>query len=48
LIYGIVYGALGVLRGDNHARLAYRGNSDFTIAVLIPVAWHIGGLAGYL
>jgi hypothetical protein len=48
LIYAIVYGALGVLRGDNQARLAYRGNSDFTIAVLIPVAWHIGGLAGYL
>jgi hypothetical protein len=48
LIYGIVYGALGVLRGDNQMQLAYRGNSDFTIAVLIPVAWHIGGLAGYL
>ena len=25
LIYAIVYGALGILRGDNHARPIYRG-----------------------
>jgi hypothetical protein len=24
-----------------------RRDSALTIAVLIPVAWHIGGLAGY-
>lgn len=48
LIYAIVYGALGILRGDNHARPIYRGDSEFTVALLMPVAWHIGGLAGYL
>jgi len=48
LIYTIVYGGLGILRGDNHIRPVYRGDSGFTIVVLIPVAWHIGGLAGYL
>jgi hypothetical protein len=47
LTYAIVYGALGVLRGDNHARTLYRGHSAITIAVLIPVTWHIGELAGY-
>jgi hypothetical protein len=47
LVYAIVYGGLGVLRGDNHTRALYRGGSGLTIAVLIPVAWHIGGLAGY-
>src|SRR5262249_5630286 len=44
----IVYGALGILRGDNHARPIYRGDSEFTVALLMPVAWHIGGLARYL
>jgi hypothetical protein len=47
LVYAIVYGGLGALRGDNHAHPVYRGGSGLTIAVLIPVAWHIGGLAGY-
>jgi hypothetical protein len=51
LIYAIIYGGLGVLRGalrrDNHAQLVYRKGSGLTIAVLIPVAWHIGRLAGY-
>jgi hypothetical protein len=28
--------------------LLFRRDSAVTIAVLIPVAWHIGGLAGYL
>jgi hypothetical protein len=48
LIYAIVYGALGLLHGDNHARPIYRGGSEFTVALLMPVAWHIGGLAGCL
>jgi hypothetical protein len=48
LIYAIVYGGLGVLRGDNHAQLLYRRDSGLTAVVLIPVAWHIGRLAGYL
>lgn len=48
LLYAIVYGGLGVLRGDNHLQPLYRGGSGLTIAFLIPVAWHIGRLAGYL
>jgi hypothetical protein len=48
LTYAIVYGALGVLRGDNQARFLYRGDSGVVTAVLMPVAWHIGTLAGYL
>jgi hypothetical protein len=48
LIYAIIYGGLGALRGDNQAQLLYRRDSGLVIAVLIPVAWHIGGLAGYL
>jgi uncharacterized membrane-anchored protein len=48
LIYAIIYGGLGILRGDNHARPIYRGDSEVTVAVLMPVAWHIGRLAGYL
>jgi hypothetical protein len=48
LVYAIVYGALGSMRGDNHAEPVYRGGSGLTIAVLTPVAWHIGVLAGYL
>jgi len=47
LTYAIVYGGLGVLRGDNQAQLLYRRHSAITIAVLIPVTWHIGELAGY-
>lgn len=47
LTYAIVYGGLGVLRGDNQAQLLYRRDSAVIIAVLIPVTWHIGGLAGY-
>jgi hypothetical protein len=48
LIYAIIYGGLGALRGDNQAHMLLRRDSAVTIAVLIPVAWHIGGLAGYL
>jgi len=48
LIYAIVYGGLGALRGDNYTQAVYRRGSGLTIAVLIPVAWHIGELAGYL
>jgi hypothetical protein len=48
LIYAIVYGGLGVLRGDNHAYLLYRRDSGLTAVVLIPVAWHTAALAGYL
>ena len=48
LIYAIIYGGLGILRGDNYARPIYRGDSEVTVAVLLPVAWHIGRLAGYL
>jgi len=47
LTYAIVYGGLGVLRGDNHARLLYRGDAGVTTLVLVPVTWHIGQLAGY-
>jgi hypothetical protein len=50
LVYAIIYGALSALRGDGpqHAKQAvYRRGSGPTIAVLIPVAWHIGNLAGY-
>jgi hypothetical protein len=48
LVYAIVYGGLGVLRGDNHIRWVYRGDSGPITAVLVPIAWHIGILAGYL
>jgi hypothetical protein len=48
LVYAIVYGGLGVLRGDNHTQLVYRRDSGLTVAILVPVAWHIGRLAGYL
>jgi len=47
LLYAIVYGGLCALRGDNHAQWAYRRDTGLVIAVLIPVAWHIGELAGY-
>ena len=42
LVYAIVYGGLGVLRGDNHASLLYRRDSGIITAALVPVAWHIG------
>jgi hypothetical protein len=48
LVYAIVYGGLGVLRGDNHAQLVYRRDSGLTIAILVPVAWHMARLAGYV
>ena len=47
LVYAITYGGLGALRGDNHTHSLYRGAFRLTIAVLIPVAWHMGALAGY-
>jgi hypothetical protein len=47
LTYAIVYGALGALRGDNQTKFVYRGDAGVTVAVLIPVTWHIGALAGY-
>ncbi len=48
LLYAIVYGGLGALRGDNHTRPLYRRGSGVIAAVLLPVAWHVGRLAGYL
>ncbi|HSY56642.1 MAG TPA: hypothetical protein VK834_09340 [Bradyrhizobium sp.] len=48
LVYAIVYGGLSVLRGDSHLQPVYRRDSGLAIAVLIPVAWHMAGLAGYL
>ena len=48
LIYAIVYGGLSVLRGDYHKQPVYRRDYGLAIAVLIPVAWHMAGLAGYL
>lgn len=48
LIYAIVYGGLSVLRGDSHTQPVYRRDSGLATAVLIPVAWHMAGLAGYL
>jgi hypothetical protein len=47
LVYAIVYGGLSVLRGNGRIQPVYRRDSGLAIAVLIPVAWHIGGLAGY-
>jgi hypothetical protein len=43
----IVYGGLDALRGGNQTHALLRCDSALTIALLIPVAWHIGGLAGY-
>ena len=48
LIYAIVYGGLSVLRGHGQIQPVYRRDSGVAIAVLIPVAWHMAGLAGYL
>jgi hypothetical protein len=47
LVYAIVYGGLSVLRGDHHMQPVYRRDSGLATAVLIPVAWHMAGLAGY-
>jgi hypothetical protein len=47
LVYAIIYGALGALRDYNQTQSVYRQGSGLTIAILIPVAWHIGELAGY-
>lgn len=48
LVYAITYGGLLALRGQDEKRAIQRRDAGLTIAVLIPVAWHIGGLAGYL
>jgi len=48
LTYAIVYGGLSALRDISQTEPVYRRGSGPTIAVLIPVAWHIGRLAGYL
>jgi hypothetical protein len=48
LVYAIVYGGLSMLRGDGNMQPVYRRDSGLAIAVLIPVAWHMAGLAGYL
>jgi hypothetical protein len=50
LIYAIVYGGLSVLRASlaQSGHRDYRYDSGLTATALIPVAWHIGGLAGYL
>jgi len=48
LTYAIIYGGLGVLRGDNHVQWVYRGDAGPATIVLVPVAWHVGRLAGYL
>jgi hypothetical protein len=47
IIYAIVYGGLSVLRGNGQLQPVYRRDSGLAIAVLIPVAWHMAGLAGY-
>ena len=49
LVYAIVYGGLSVLRGDYHMQPIYRRRSrPRHRPMLIPVAWHMAGLAGYL
>jgi hypothetical protein len=48
LVYAIVYGGLSVLRGHGQIQPVYRRDSGVAIAILIPVAWHMAGLAGYL
>jgi hypothetical protein len=47
LVYAIVYGGLSVLRGNGRMQPIYRRDSGLATAVLIPVAWHMAGLAGY-
>jgi hypothetical protein len=48
LVYAIIYGALSLLHGENRTQAIYRKGSGLALAVLIPLTWHIGGLAGYL
>ena len=48
LVYAIVYGGLSVLRGHGQIQPVYRRDSGLATAVLIPVAWHMAALAGYL
>ena len=48
LVYAIVYGGLSVLRGHGNIQPIYRRDSGLATAVLIPVAWHMAALAGYL
>ena len=48
LIYAIVYGGLSVLRGDWPHATDLSARFRPRHAVLIPVAWHMAGLAGYL
>jgi hypothetical protein len=48
LVYAIVYGGLSVVRGHGHMQPIYRRDSGLATAVLIPVAWHMAALAGYL
>jgi hypothetical protein len=48
LIYAIVHGGLSLLRGKGQMQPVYRRDSGLATAVLIPVAWHMAGLAGYL
>jgi hypothetical protein len=48
LVYAIVHGGLVALRGQDQRRAVQRRDAAVTVAVLIPVTWHIGMLAGYL
>jgi hypothetical protein len=48
LVYAIVYGGLSVLRVNGKIQPIYRRDSGLATAVLIPVAWHMAALAGYL
>jgi hypothetical protein len=48
LVYAIVYGGLSVLRSNGQIQPVYRRDTGLATAVLIPVAWHMAALAGYL
>jgi len=48
LVYAIIYGALSVLHGEQRKQAIYRKGSGLATAILIPVAWHMAALAGYL
>jgi hypothetical protein len=48
LVYAIVYGGLSVMRGNGQIQSIYRRDSGLATAILIPVAWHMARLAGYL
>jgi len=48
LVYAIIYGGLSALRGANQTQLVYRRDSGIASVILVPVAWHMGALAGYL